>query len=74
MRIKWNEETWYSRLATLVFFLLGLTSVSFFVGREYESTIGFITKEIQAQSNIEENSLEIIRSVSESNAQVDVDL
>lgn len=53
MAIKWNEETWYSRLATLLFFLLILTSLSFYVGKEYQTTLLYITAEVQAQDKIE---------------------
>ncbi len=34
--IKWNEYTWYSKWASLVFFLLILPATAFYVGAEYK--------------------------------------
>ncbi len=39
MNIKWNEYTWYSKLAAIIFFIAILPTVSFYIGMKYEQTI-----------------------------------
>jgi len=36
--IKWNEITWYSRMATIVVFVGIMPVVNFFIGVQYERT------------------------------------
>lgn len=38
MTIKWNEYTWYSKLAAALFFILVLPTWTFYLGRQYEKT------------------------------------
>lgn len=36
--MKWNEYTWYSKWASLLFFILVLPSLTFYVGNQYQAT------------------------------------
>lgn len=36
MNIKWNEVTWYSRVLSIIFFLLVLPMWAFYLGLRYE--------------------------------------
>jgi hypothetical protein len=36
--IKWNEVTWYSKLAAIIFFVGIFPALSFYIGVEYEKT------------------------------------
>ena len=38
MSIKFNEVTWYSKLAALIFFLIALPTLTFYMGVEYQKT------------------------------------
>ncbi len=46
--IKWNEYTWYSRLAAIVFFILILPSLTFYIGVQYQLTKSSIESEISS--------------------------
>jgi hypothetical protein len=37
--IKWNEVTWYSKLAAIIVFLLFLPILTFYIGTQYQKTI-----------------------------------
>jgi len=41
--IKWNEYTWYSRLAALLFFIAILPAWTFYMGTQYEMTKSVVT-------------------------------
>jgi len=43
--IKWNEYTWYSKLAALIFFIGVLPCLTFYIGMQYEKTIQSINSE-----------------------------
>jgi hypothetical protein len=36
--IKWNEYTWYSKMAAIIFFLGIFPMITFYIGMEYEKT------------------------------------
>lgn len=36
--IKFNEVTWYSKLAALIFFIVVLPALTFYIGVQYEKT------------------------------------
>jgi hypothetical protein len=35
MKIKFNEVTWYSKLAAIIFFAIVFPALSFYIGKEY---------------------------------------
>jgi hypothetical protein len=37
--IKWNEYTWYSKLAALIFFIGVMPILTFYIGVQYEKTV-----------------------------------
>ena len=37
--VKWNEYTWYSKLAAIIFFLGILPSWAFYIGTQYKMTL-----------------------------------
>jgi hypothetical protein len=50
--MKWNEVTWYSRLAEIIV-LLGILPIAvFYIGRQYEKTMAVIN-----QNNLDYGSL-----------------
>lgn len=38
MRIKFNEVTWYSKLAAVVLFIFIIPALTFYIGKEYQKT------------------------------------
>jgi hypothetical protein len=42
MYIKWNQYTWYSKLAAAIFFIIILPAWTFYLGTEYEKTVEVI--------------------------------
>ncbi len=39
MKIKWNEYTWYSKLAAVIFFLAIFPIWTFYLGTQYQKTV-----------------------------------
>ena len=37
--MKWNEITWYSKLATIIFFIGALPALTFCIGRRYQEAV-----------------------------------
>lgn len=56
MEIQWNEVTWYSKLAAIIFFLGVLPVFTFFMGMQYK----------QVQSDIFEASAHTANAVAQS--------
>ncbi len=43
--IKWNEYTWYSKLAAVIFFIGVLPVLTFYIGTQYQATIDAIQQQ-----------------------------
>jgi len=43
--IKWNEYTWYSKLAAIIFFIGVLPALAFYIGVQYEKTAQILSLE-----------------------------
>ncbi|MEN9649131.1 MAG: hypothetical protein RL094_98 [Candidatus Parcubacteria bacterium] len=51
MTIKWNEVTWYSRIAALIFFLLILPIWAFILGNKYQLAKSSLQQPVMVQTN-----------------------
>lgn len=45
MNIKWNEVTWYSKLAAIIFLIGVFPVVTFYIGTQYQATLDVISFE-----------------------------
>ena len=62
MNIKWNEVTWYSWTASILFFLLILPSWTFYLGTVYQKAISIQVEDVayvQKDTNIQYNIIQV---------------
>jgi hypothetical protein len=49
MHIVWNKVTWYSKLAAVIFFIAVFPTLTFYIGREYQETVGILSTKSETQ-------------------------
>jgi cytoskeletal protein RodZ len=57
MKIKWNQYTWYSRAAAIIFFIAVLPVWTFYMGIQYQKTADSLEN---ATSTLEDNTVIIL--------------
>ena len=72
--IKWNEYTWYSRLASAIFFLLVFPALSFYLGMQFgEITAQVVVPVVESMpTSVEENTEAVTERFSARVDRVDV--
>ena len=48
--VQWNEITWYSRMAAIVFFVGVLPILNFYIGIQYQRTDNALEESVAAQT------------------------